>query len=86
MRTNFQMVKELNQKYHPEAEGFVSGKEQKLIRETLCLTEMDVLALRNLRDFTVMFFSKSKETNANDKMSAIVYIIDTEILNRGGEV
>lgn len=86
MDTNFQMLRALNKWYNPEAEGFVSEKEKKLITEALCLAEMDVLALRNLRDFTVMFFSKTKEINANDKMSAILYLIDTEIFNRGGEV
>lgn len=85
MNTNFQMVKELMKKYNSEAEGFVSGKEQKLIKETLCLAEMDVLALRNLRDFVVMFFSH-KDEGGYDKMSAITYVIDTEIFNRGGEV
>ena len=84
MNTNFQMLKELNQKYNPETEGIVGREEQKLIKETLCLAEMDILALRNLRDFTVMFYSKKDD--CHDKMSAIVYVIDREIFNRGGEV
>ena len=86
MNTNFQMLKELNAKYNPEAEGFISEKEQRLIKETLCLAEMDVLALRNLRDFTVMFFGKLNTTESSDKMSAIVYMIDREIFTKGGEV
>lgn len=85
MNTNFQMVKELNQKYNSEVEGIVSSKERQIIRETLCLAEMDVLALRNLRDFIVMFFTH-KDDGGYDKMSAITYVIDTEIFNRGGEV
>ena len=80
MRTNFQMIKELLLLYNPEEEGVVSREEQKLIKETLRLAEMDILALRNLRDFVVLFVKD------HDKMSAIVYIIDTEIFDRGGEV
>lgn len=86
MNTNFQMLKELNANYHPVAEGFISEKEQHLIKETLCLAEMNVLALRNLRDFTVMFFGKLNTTESSDKMSAIVYMIDREIFAKGGEV
>ena len=78
------MLKELNQKYNPETEGIVSKEEQKVIKETLCLAEMDILALRNLRDFTVMFYSHKDDRY--DKTSVIVYVIDTEIFNRGGEV
>ena len=88
MNTNFQMLKELLEKYHPQTRGFVSVKESKLIKETLHLTEMDVLALRNLRDFTVAFISSKTDDTIEDwdKMSAICTIIDNEILKRGGEV
>lgn len=59
-----------------------------MITETLHLTEMDILALRNLRDFTVAFFNgKTNDTVEDlDKMSAITYVIDRELLNRGREV
>lgn len=94
MNTNFQMLRELLEKYHPKQRGWVSAEETKLIKETLHITEMDILALRNLRDFTVMFLSreaKENETTENimenwDRMSAITYVIDTEISDRGGEV
>jgi len=94
MNTNFQMLRELLNKYHPKQRGFASNEEIKIIKETLHLAEMDILALRNLRDFTVMFLSreaKENETTENimenwDRMSAITHIIDTEISNKGGEV
>ena len=87
MKTNFQMLKELLEKYHPQTRGFINVEESKLIKETLHLTEMDILALRNLRDFTVAFFSnKTNDTVEDwDKMSAITYVIDGELLNRGRE-
>lgn len=86
MNTNFQMLKELLEKYHPQTRGVVLPDEFKLIRGTLHLKEMDVLALRNLRDFTVMFLGKSDTLKNWDRMSAIAYTIDTEIINKGGEV
>lgn len=88
MKTNFQMLKELLEKYHPQTRGFVSVEESKLIKETLHLEEMDILALRNLRDFTVAFVvDKDNDTIEDwDRMSAICTIIDHEIIKQGGEV
>lgn len=88
MNTNFQMLRELLEKYHPQQRGWVSIEESKLIEETLHLAEMDILALRNLRDFTVAFIgNKENDTIENwDRMSAITYIIDTIISQKGGEV
>lgn len=94
MNTNFQMLRELLEIYHPKTRGWVSAEEIKLIKETLHIAEMDILALRNLRDFTVMFLSeeaKENETIENimanwDRMSAITHLIDTEIIDKGGEV
>ena len=88
MKTNFQMLKELLEKYHPQTRGFVSVEESKLIKETLHLTEMNVLALRNLRDFAVAFISnKNNDTIEDwDRMSAICTVIDHEIIKQGGEI
>lgn len=86
MNTNFQMLKELLEKYHPQTRGFVSVEESKLIKETLHLAEMDILALRNLRDFTVLYMSKKDTVEDWDRMSAICTIIDNEIFKQGGEV
>lgn len=86
MKTNHLMLKELREVYHPEQRGFVNQKECKLIKNTLCLDEMDILALRNLRDFTVASMSHSEAMEDWDKMSAITYVIDTQIVELGGEV
>jgi hypothetical protein len=82
------MLKELEGKYHPKKRGFVNVEENNLIKETLCLAEMDVLALRNLRDFTVAFLCNTEDNTREDwdRMSAITYIIDTVISQKGGEV
>ena len=88
MKTNFLMLRELLEKYHPKTRGFVSSEESELIKTALHLKEMNVLALRNLRDFTVLFIS-SKENDIRenwDKLSAITFVIDLEILNKGEEV
>lgn len=94
MNTNFQMLRELLEQYHPQKRGFVLDEEMELIENILHLKEMNVLALRNLRDFTVLFLSREAKENETtksimenwDKMSAITYIIDMEIFNKGGEV
>ena len=94
MNTNFQMLRELLEVYHPQKRGIVLPEEFRTIRKTLCLKEMDILALRNLRDMTVMFLSREAKENKTtenimknwDRMSAITYVIDTEIINKGGEV
>lgn len=86
MKTNFQMLRELLEKYHPQERGFVSKEEAELIKTTLHLAEMDVLALRNLRDYTVSHMSRYDTIEDWDKMSAITYVIDTQIVKIGGEV
>ena len=86
MKTNYLMLKELNAKYHPTARGMASAAEVALIKETLCLEKMDILALRNLRDFTVASMSHSEKAEDWDKMSAITHVIDAQIVKLGGEV
>ena len=94
MNTNFQMLRELLEQYHPQERGFILDDEMELIENILHLKEMNILALRNLRDFTVLFLSreaKENETIENiienlDKMSAITFVIDMKITQKGGEV
>lgn len=86
MKTNFQMLKELLKVYHPEEKGIISCDESLLIAKTLCLQEMDMLALRNLRDFVVLFLSQHDNMENWDRMSAITYVIDMKIISKGGEV
>ena len=89
MKTNHLMLSELLKTYHPEERGIISKSEMDLIIDILCLDKMDILQLRNLRDFTVLFLTK-KGTDTSwedwDKMSAIVCVIDNYIIDLGGEV
>ena len=86
MKTNHLMLRELLEKYHPKERGMIVGEEYNLIGETLCLNDMDVLALRNLRDFVVASMSHSEDYEDWDRMSAITYRIDCAIYDLGGEV
>lgn len=86
MKTNFFMLKELLEKYTPETKGIISKDEFKLVSNTLCMDEMDILQLRNLRDFTVAHLGRSEDLVDWDRMSAIVYVIDCCISDQGGEI
>ena len=86
MDTNFHMLKNLLEGYRPAQRGFMSAEENKLIKQTLHIDEMDILQLRNLRDFTVVYMSKSEKMEDWDKMSAITHAIDMRISEIGGEV
>lgn len=86
MNTNYLMLKDLLDKYHPIDRGLISFYERKIIAETLCIDEMDILQLRNLRDFTVSHMGRSEKMEDWDRMSAITYCIDARIVELGGEV
>lgn len=86
MKTNFQMLRELLDNYNPNTRGILSGEEYNLVVCTLHLAEMDLLQLRNLRDFTVAHMSRSDDMKDWDRMSAITYCIDSAIISLGGEV
>lgn len=96
MDTNFRMIKALNEIYTPEIRGIVTDREVKLIKNTLCIDEMNLLQLQNLRDMTVMLYSQwadgiGRENYpawdiSRDKMSAITHVIDMAKIEAGGEV
>ena len=88
MKTNFQMIRELNKIYNPKEKGIVLNEEIILIKKTLHLEEMDILQLRNLRDFVVLYLSnfENDRISLTDKISAITAVIDNEIFSKGGEV
>lgn len=86
MKTNFLMLRDLLEQYKPVERGIVNGAEMKLIQETLCLKDMDILQLRNLRDFTCSYLGRSDDLTDWDRMSAITYVIDCHIVDLGGEV
>jgi hypothetical protein len=80
------MLRELLQEYHPAQFGLLNSDENNLIRRTLNIEEMDILQLRNLRDFTVAHMGRSEKMEDWDRMSAITYCIDSRIVELGGEV
>ena len=86
MKTNFLMLRDLLAQYKPAQRGVANRDEIKLIKETLCLNDMDILQLRNMRDFTVAHLGRSEDLVDWDRMSAITYVIDCCILDLGGEV
>ena len=86
MNTNFQMLKALLENYHPQQRGIASAEEVELINNTLHISEMDILQLRNLRDFTVIFLGEKDTMEAWDQMSAITSVIDHRIWNLGGQL
>lgn len=86
MRTNHLMLKDLKKEFHPQQRGIITMDEYWLIKETLCLEEMDVLALRNLRDFVVASMGHSDNLEDWDRISAITHVIDEHIFDLGGEV
>lgn len=91
-RSNFLLMKELMNTFHPEKSGFCTGEEVSFVKSALCLEDRDLLSLQNLRDFVVLYLSSLEEKNPDrrmeimDIMSAITSIIDTEKLKKGGEV
>ena len=86
MDTNFHMLRDLLEKYHPEQRGIMNYDEKLLIQEVLHIGEMDILQLRNLRDFVVLYLDRDADREDWDRMSAITYCIDTAIIELGGEV
>ena len=86
MNTNFQMLRELLEKYHPAQRGVMNYEEKLLIQDVLHIGEMDVLQLRNLRDFVVLYLGKSEKMKDWDIMSAITYCIDSALIELGEEI
>ena len=86
MDTNFHMLRDLLEKYHPEQRGIMNYDEKLIIQEVLHIGEMDILQLINLRDFVVLYLDRDADREDWDRMSAITYCIDTAIIELGGEV
>lgn len=87
MKSNYLMLKDL-QEWKPKRHGIINGEEVKKIKDDLNIVEMDDLALQNLRDFVVLYYSQNHDDGMScfdqmDKMSAIVSVIDQEKANRG---
>lgn len=86
MQTNFTMLKSLIKDFKPKSKGFLSQEEVMKIESELHLQEMDILALRNLRDFTVLYLSSKDKEDSSDLISGITAVIDHVIFAKGGEV
>ena len=86
-RTNIQMFEGLAS-FEPERRGMVTMKEINYISKELNLNNRTMLDLRNLRDFTVLYYGNFAEDPAwaVNMMSAITSVIDLKIMNKGGEV
>ena len=94
MNTNYQMLTELLETFKPKRFGIIDLGEIRQIRNGLCLKEMDVLQLRNMRDFTVAHINSRDNSlgdtdydlQQQDIMSAIVSVIDDALFMAGAEV
>lgn len=94
--TNFHNLKELLEVYEPESRGVMTDEEYQLIEEKLEIKSMEVMELRNLRDFVVLYLSRHpNEGNLMndyligkmvDKASAITAVIDKALFDKGVEV
>lgn len=86
--TNSQNLRTLLENYMPKTFGIVTIEEYLSITSILQLEGMEVTDLRNLRDFVVSFFSKENGNKPDmvdvDRLSAIIAVIDEEIIKRGG--
>lgn len=95
-KTDFYSIRELKEKYTPEQRGIVKEAEIKMIREALEINTRTNIELQNVRDMTVMLYSKwtdaamesdsKKAMELMDTMSAICCVIDQEKWGRGMEV
>ena len=97
-KTDFHTIMELKEAYRPTQRGIVSGAEAEKIMSTLEIKSRNDIELQNVRDMTVMLYSRwsermrEKEVGDScvmelmDAMSAICCVIDQEKFNRGMEV
>lgn len=89
MKTNFAMLREIAD-WYPEERGMLSGDEVNFLKEALAIEKMDEVALRNLRDFTVIFYTRSEDSRDWDKSSGICSgicaVIDQALWSMGEEV
>ena len=85
-QTNFTLLRNLEKVYTPEERGYINEEEQKLVKTELQLETATILELRNMRDMVVFFYGRKDDMVSWDKMSAITYVIDCLLADRGAEV
>lgn len=91
-KTDFHSIRDLSERYHPAQRGIVNEAEIMLIREVLEVDSRTTIELQNVRDMTVMLYSKWADTAMDtdskkamelmDAMSAITCVIDQAIFGR----
>ena len=94
MRTNNEMLQDLNTKYSvlTHIKGVVTMKEIYLINSELELDGRSEVELRNLRDFIVLWFNMEINCNMDnalklmDQLSAYASVIDNKLSNMGCEI
>lgn len=92
MDTNFHMIRDLKKKLEKMelTKGILYSEEIELIKNDLCLKEMDALQAQNLRDFAVMFLSNLQDSareaenmelflKISDISSKITHVIDMKL-------
>lgn len=89
--TNFAMISKLNLQKLSKDSAIVTAEEIKYIKGTLQLCEMDTLALHNLRDMVVLYYSSVERDFEKFDLfrlakSKITAVIDNELFENGGEV
>ena len=91
-KTDFHALLELKG-FSPEHFGFLSGEEIWRISDILEIDSRDVLSLRNLRNFAVLFYSREKDGETHEEamrrmdiMSAVCGVIDNALFGLGAEV
>ena len=84
METNYMMLRNFKD-FKPKRAGVLNGDEVREIRRHFRIGGRSNIGLQNLRDFVVLYYSKSKPGDM-DIMSGIVGVIDEEKIKRGMEV
>lgn len=93
-KTDYHAIMELKKVYVPATRGIISADEEQLIRETLEIGSRNNIELQNIRDMTVMMYSRwagspKKADNipaiikVMDALSAVCHVIDQEKSKRG---
>lgn len=84
MDTNYKMLRDFKG-FKPKRFGILDADEVREIRRHFRIGGRSNIGLQNLRDFVVLYYSKSKPEDM-DIMSGIVGVIDEEKIKRGMEV
>lgn len=91
-KTDFQAIRELQQRFSPTVRGVLSQAEVQLITSILELADRTNIELQNIRDASVAYYGAaadaarddaSKAMELMDAMSGVCGVIDQEKFRRG---